>query len=655
MGKDVITLTILVCLLLVINTTFIIIIQSSRAENTINSGASVQGKVIGGLIQGIIGQDPTSIFSRDVLKKSTFTKKTSSTNAASASSTAKSKPNSTPAPAPNVVSLKRVDNIHVKATVNGKETLLVVDSPNVFGGNAISDDKLLSMIQNFIEKTYEKTNWETLSYNKFDVFIDSNFYLNNTPRIDDFFNKFEPRFDLLENLTHWSPENRLKIYVQPDLPCVWGGANPTEGVVYLFFQSNFSYGTESDLCKRPYYLGGVVSYGNSGELGDYWIYMEGTLHEVTHTINPIPILSRSWLTEGWSEYYGYNVLTEYKNATSTYTDINQETADKYIREIADGGYNWPSYIANNYKDYYNKEIQSSAGYDITAWMFTMMKENKSMNWDNFYNIINNNLETLDKSGSLGDYYTDTHVIDLFGKASGMNFSQVQSIFRYDGPSGPGWGVRNWTDLNWYADLTPTLSFSRPNPYSGQSTGLIAIVSNNGGTDSKDVSVRFYNDSRMINEQFVNVSAHSQVTVNSNFTGQEGSYVMRVVVDEPNLKIESDKTNNQDIKTLVFSPAPKCGDANNDSKVNVGDAVYLINYVFKSGAAPACSPATLCGDANGDSKVNVGDAVYLINYVFKKGPAPCSSPQGYVTNTDNIKTESDLQNYLNEAMAFSNTA
>ncbi len=62
----------------------------------------------------------------------------------------------------------------------------------------------------------------------------------------------------------------------------------------------------------------------------------------------------------------------------------------------------------------------------------------------------------------------------------------------------------------------------------------------------------------------------------------------------------------------------CGDANGDGTVNVGDAVFLINYVFKGGPAP--DPECL-GDANGDGGVNVGDAVYLISYVFKGGPAP----------------------------------
>jgi hypothetical protein len=64
-----------------------------------------------------------------------------------------------------------------------------------------------------------------------------------------------------------------------------------------------------------------------------------------------------------------------------------------------------------------------------------------------------------------------------------------------------------------------------------------------------------------------------------------------------------------------------GDANNDGAVNVGDAVYMINYVFKSGPAP--TPYAVCsGDANCDCQANVGDAVYIINYVFKSGPPPC---------------------------------
>jgi hypothetical protein len=60
----------------------------------------------------------------------------------------------------------------------------------------------------------------------------------------------------------------------------------------------------------------------------------------------------------------------------------------------------------------------------------------------------------------------------------------------------------------------------------------------------------------------------------------------------------------------------CGDTNDDDDVNIGDAVFLISYVFKGGPAP--DPECV-GDANGDGDPNVGDAVYLIAYVFKGGP------------------------------------
>lgn len=63
----------------------------------------------------------------------------------------------------------------------------------------------------------------------------------------------------------------------------------------------------------------------------------------------------------------------------------------------------------------------------------------------------------------------------------------------------------------------------------------------------------------------------------------------------------------------------CGDANSDNQTNVGDAVFVINHVFKGGPAP--DPIEVC-DSNCDFECNVGDAVYMINHVFKGGPAPC---------------------------------
>jgi len=69
---------------------------------------------------------------------------------------------------------------------------------------------------------------------------------------------------------------------------------------------------------------------------------------------------------------------------------------------------------------------------------------------------------------------------------------------------------------------------------------------------------------------------------------------------------------------VRSDAVVGGDANDDEAVNLADAVYLINYVFKGGPEP---PSEGEGDANGDCAINLADAVYLINYVFKGGNPP----------------------------------
>lgn len=63
---------------------------------------------------------------------------------------------------------------------------------------------------------------------------------------------------------------------------------------------------------------------------------------------------------------------------------------------------------------------------------------------------------------------------------------------------------------------------------------------------------------------------------------------------------------------------KTGDVNADGIIDVGDVVYLINYLFKSGPDPI---PLLAGDATCEGFVNVGDVVFLINYLFRGGPAP----------------------------------
>ncbi|MGB7061049.1 MAG: dockerin type I repeat-containing protein [Candidatus Zixiibacteriota bacterium] len=60
------------------------------------------------------------------------------------------------------------------------------------------------------------------------------------------------------------------------------------------------------------------------------------------------------------------------------------------------------------------------------------------------------------------------------------------------------------------------------------------------------------------------------------------------------------------------------DANGDGLVDVGDVIYLINYLYKGGTSP---DPLWAGAVNCDGQVNLGDVVYLINYLFKAGPPP----------------------------------
>jgi hypothetical protein len=93
---------------------------------------------------------------------------------------------------------------------------------------------------------------------------------------------------------------------------------------------------------------------------------------------------------------------------------------------------------------------------------------------------------------------------------------------------------------------------------------------------------------------------------------------------PTVKGSISDINNQTWPTIesevIISCADKPGDANNDGDVNVGDAVYMIAYIFTSGPMPPCQAE---GDPNGDCVLNVGDAVYLINYIFRGGDPPIS--------------------------------
>ncbi|MEE9443981.1 MAG: hypothetical protein V3V99_15055 [candidate division Zixibacteria bacterium] len=60
----------------------------------------------------------------------------------------------------------------------------------------------------------------------------------------------------------------------------------------------------------------------------------------------------------------------------------------------------------------------------------------------------------------------------------------------------------------------------------------------------------------------------------------------------------------------------CGDVNTDKRVNVSDAVYILNYLYRGGAAPDFRKA----DVDCNDLVELGDVVIFINRIFRNGYA-----------------------------------
>jgi hypothetical protein len=65
----------------------------------------------------------------------------------------------------------------------------------------------------------------------------------------------------------------------------------------------------------------------------------------------------------------------------------------------------------------------------------------------------------------------------------------------------------------------------------------------------------------------------------------------------------------------------CGDADGSGNVSIGDAVFIVNYIFGGGPAP--NPLA-SADADCSGNVSIGDAVFIVTFIFGGGPAPCSA-------------------------------
>ena len=65
----------------------------------------------------------------------------------------------------------------------------------------------------------------------------------------------------------------------------------------------------------------------------------------------------------------------------------------------------------------------------------------------------------------------------------------------------------------------------------------------------------------------------------------------------------------------YNPSQSAGDLNDDSQVDVGDIMSIINYMVNP-AVPSDPTAPLSFDLNGDGQVDVGDIMVVINIMAR---------------------------------------
>jgi len=61
-----------------------------------------------------------------------------------------------------------------------------------------------------------------------------------------------------------------------------------------------------------------------------------------------------------------------------------------------------------------------------------------------------------------------------------------------------------------------------------------------------------------------------------------------------------------------------GDADGSGLVDLGDILFLVNYLYKAGLEP--NPPS-SGDPSNDCTIDLTDILFLVNYLYRGGPAP----------------------------------
>ena len=170
-----------------------------------------------------------------------------------------------------------------------------------------------------------------------------------------------------------------------------------------------------------------------------------------------------------------------------------------------------------------------------------------------------------------------------------------------------------------------ISFYPSAPFEGDNVLIFAKIRNLGTAESDTTVLNFFLDQMdtlgQIGADYLIPALAVGDSVTKwfmwNTTGSEGEHTIYAQIDPKQLSVDCSRLNNIASSTITIVSFIR-GDANGDGVIDIGDVVYLVNYLFIDGPAPDPLEA---GDANSDGKVDIADVVYLVNYLFIGGPPP----------------------------------
>ena len=111
----------------------------------------------------------------------------------------------------------------------------------------------------------------------------------------------------------------------------------------------------------------------------------------------------------------------------------------------------------------------------------------------------------------------------------------------------------------------------------------------------------------------------------------GSPIVDIVFTDHSGTVNTRPAVGQAVATISFPPAGGAefarGDCNQDGGApNLGDAIYLLGYLFPGATPLSLTCASAC-DMNDDDGLNLSDAIFLLNYLFDPMATPIPPPIG----------------------------